>query len=335
VTADDLEEEDVSAWDPNVLPPAGTARARGKDQLVLLATDSMRARRRPGAILALWGWQTTLAAFVALPSAAAVASWYGRHPSSDAPLWQPGGLPLLDLFLDARGARRETLVIALLVFFVAGFADLIPLGALLASMGYVTRDRRAPPPRALLSRALSALPTLATLFAMAAMAEGATIGVAFAVASYVSEAARSKLGEARADQTAWLAALAIVLFAGVVGVTHDLARAGTLRFRVRALRSWRLGFNALARAPVAIVWSWAWRALAGWVPVVVGAVVAARYGGRGGAALVALFCVHQLVLIARVAFRASWLASALRAVDRAHRVIPARRAVPTRRPSAL
>jgi hypothetical protein len=55
--------------------------------------------------------------------------------------------------------------------------------------------------------------------------------------------------------------------------------------------------------------------------VAVGALVAARLGGRGGGALVALLLVHQLVLFARVALRASWLAKAARAVDRAHRVV--------------
>jgi hypothetical protein len=319
-------DEDVSAWDPSVLPPAGGAAGAGaRDGLFLLANDSMRARRRPLAILFLWVVQTTLASFVAVPAAAAVASWYGRHPAGDAPLWQPGGLPLLDLFLDARGVRRETLVVAGSVFLLAGFADLIPIGTLLAAIGYVTRDRRSPSLRALLPRALAAFPTLATLFASAALTEGAIVGIAFEISSYVAEATQATLGDARADQTALLTALAILALASVVGVMHDLARAGAVRFRVRAQRSWGLAANALARAPARVMWSWAWRGLAGWVPVAVGAVVAAHFGGRGGAALAALFVVHQVALVVRVAFRASWFASALRAVDRAHKVVPGRR----------
>ena len=107
--------------------------------------------------------------------------------------------------------------------------------------------------------------------------------------------------------------LAILGVAGVVGVMHDLARAASVRFRVSALRAWPVAFNALARSPASVLWSWAWRALAGWAPVGVGALVAARVGGRGGKALVVLFVVHQLVLIVRVAFRAWGLAMALRA----------------------
>jgi len=315
--------EDVSSWDPSVLPPQ---RAEGSDDLVLLATDSMRARRRPLAIVAVWGWQTIVAALVALPTAAAVASSYGRHPSGDAPLWQPGGLPLIDLLADGSGAVRETLVLAALLVFVAGIVDLVPLGALVASVGYVTRDRRSPPMSAAIARATAAFPTFAALFAMASLAEGALVGGAILVSTHLAALTLAKLGEARSDQIAWLAALAILGLAAVVGVLHDLARAAAVRFRVRAFRAWGLALNSFTRAPAAVLWSWAWRGLAGWVPVATAALVATRYGGRGGGPLVALFVVHQLVLVARVAFRASWLAAALRAVDSAHRVIAGRRA---------
>ena len=54
--------------------------------------------------------------------------------------------------------------------------------------------------------------------------------------------------------------------------------------------------------------------------MVIGAVVASKIGGRGGGALLALTAIHQLVVLTRVALRASWLAKALRLVDKAHRV---------------
>lgn len=314
--------DDPSSWDPPPMPSAGAggASATNKDELVLLLTESMRARRRPLPILALWGWQTLLSVMVAWPAAAAVASWYGKHPSGDAPLWQAGGLPLVDLALEAHGVRQETVTLAGIVFLVAGFSDLVPIGALLASIGYVRRDRRAPRMGEVLVRGAGAFPTFASLFAMASMAEGLLVGIAGGMVFYLSESMTAKLGEARADQTALLVALPFLGLAAGVGVMHDLARAAAIRFRVKALRAWSFGFNALARAPVAVLWSWAWRGIAGWIPVGVGALVAARFGGRGGGVLAALFAVHQGVLVVRVAFRASWLAKAMRAVDRAYRV---------------
>jgi hypothetical protein len=56
-----------------------------------------------------------------------------------------------------------------------------------------------------------------------------------------------------------------------------------------------------------------------------GAFVAGRLGGRGGGALFVVAALHQLVILARVALRASWLAKAMRLVDDAHRVLKAAR----------
>jgi hypothetical protein len=310
-----------ASWDPNVLPGP-----QAKDELVLLSVESMRTRRRPMAIALLWAWQAALAVLVAWPAAAAVGGFYGAHPGGDSPLWTPGGLPLMDLLTAARGVRGETATLAFLVLFVAGFADLVPLAAMLASIGYVTRDMRAPSLRAALARGAGVLPTFATLFAMASLLEGALVIFALLVGYALSDGLASKLGEARADQTAWIATLAILSVAGVVGVMHDLARAASVRFRVKALRAWKFAYNALARGAAQVLWGWAWRTLAGWAVVGVGALVAARFGGHGGAELAVLAVAHQAVTGARVALRASWLAKAMRAVDRAHKVVSRRRA---------
>jgi hypothetical protein len=82
-----------------------------------------------------------------------------------------------------------------------------------------------------------------------------------------------------------------------------------------------LAWATLRREPLALTWSWAWRAAASLVPIVFGSLVAERLGGRGGLALVGLFGIHQTVVLSRVALRASWLAKAMRAVDGAHHVV--------------
>jgi hypothetical protein len=311
---------DTSAWDPDAMP----APARD-DELVLLANESMRARRRPLAVLALWAWQLAFALLIAWPVSSTVASWYGAHPSGDQPLWTPGAHALVDLLDAARqGSIGGLATLTMLVFLIAGFADLVPLATLIASMAYVTRERTAPRLRPVIARGAAVFPTFASLFAIASLVEGLLVGIAVAASAILSHRASSHLGEARANQLGWLVGLVILGLACVVGVLHDLARAASVRFRVRTIRACRCAMNAFLRNPVYVMWSWAWRASAGWAPVAIGGLVAAKVGGHGGVALFALAVVHQLVALSRVAFRASWLATALRAVDHAHRVIRSR-----------
>jgi hypothetical protein len=306
---------DTSAWDPDALPPTQ------ESDLVLLSNESMRARRRPVAIVTLWAWQALLALLVAWPVSATVSAWYGSHPDGDGALWTPGAHALLDLVQHAGGATSGLITLAWLVLLVGAFADLVPTAMVIASIAYVTRDRRAPPLSASLSRATEAFPTFAAMFALATLVEGFVAGTAVLIALASSRSLVEKLGEARGQQIALLIGAVLLLGVAVVGVMHDLARTAAVRFRVRWVRAWRCAWNALARNPLLVLWAWAWRSGAGWAPVVIAALVAAKLGGRGGASLIALALVHQLAALTRVALRASWLATALRAVDRAHRVI--------------
>ncbi len=127
------------------------------------------------------------------------------------------------------------------------------------------------------------------------------------------------MGEARAEQLQGLVLALFLVAASAIGVAHDLARAAVVRFDVPGTRAVVLGSRTLRLAPLPLWWSWAWRALASVAPVVAVATVAGRLGARGAAALFFLFVLHQSVVLARVALRASWLAKALRAVDGALR----------------
>jgi hypothetical protein len=140
---------------------------------------------------------------------------------------------------------------------------------------------------------------------------GAGVGVAYAVEGWTHAA----LGEARAEQIAGALFIAFLGLTSAGGVVHDLARAAVIRFRVTGLRALGLGARTFRRSPVSLWWSWAWRMLASVAPVLTGAAVAERLGGRGGVALVVLFALHQCVVVVHVGLRASWLAKALRAVD--------------------
>src|SRR5260221_8918144 len=96
---------------------------------------------------------------------------------------------------------------------------------------------------------------------------------------------------------------------------HDLARRAVVRFRLSAFRALALATRSFRRTPASLCWSWGWRALVSLAPVAAAAALAEGIGGRGGIALVVLALVHQAVVLARVALRASWLARAVRVVD--------------------
>ena len=161
----------------------------------------------------------------------------------------------------------------------------------------------------------------ATLFVQAVV-----IAIGSGLASATSSQLLARSGQAQAAQVGGVVALLFVIVASVVGVLQDLARTAILRFQVNTRGSFVLAASTFRRAPILLYWSWLWRGAAGIVLLVIGSVMAERLGGRSGGAVVGLFLVHQTIVLGRIALRASWLAQALRSMDRAHRVV--RRAGP-------
>ena len=246
---------------------------------------------------------------------------WGASPNGDATLWEPESIPLLRTAVQETALRSTAFTLLFATVLAAAVAELVPLGALVASIAFVTRDRTAPRSSDAIARGARAFPTFFALLVGASALELVVLAIAAWTAFAMTSGLAERLGDARAQQIAWLTAIAIASIAAWIGVAHDLARVGAIRFRVRTIRALRFALNTMARGWLLLLWAWGWRAIASWVPVVIGALVAAKLGGRGGAALVALFAVHQLVTVSRVALRASWLAAALRAVDHAHRVV--------------
>jgi hypothetical protein len=302
-------------------PPLATAPGRlldlgrRQDDLILLTTSSMRARRSPRAIAGLWLWQTGLALLASLPAAGlARAAWSG-DPEGDGPLWAPGAHALLDwLWHDVHGVRA-VLGAAEAILLVGAVLGLIPSAALMFEMAYVTRGRTRAGIVRSLAGAMRAWPSMLLLFVLAGLAQATILGLGAGLGHLAELSAHGGLGEARAEQIEGTVLLLVVAVASAVGVAADLGRAAIVRFEVRGLRAFVLGMRTLRRSPASLWWSWAWRALAGIVLIVIGGVVAGRLGGRGGFALLVLALLHQAVVVSRIALRASWLARALRAVD--------------------
>ena len=293
----------------------------GHDRLVLLANSSMRARRRPLAISLMWAWDVAFGILIAWPFSSVARAAYGHDPQGDARLWTPGGLELMDLLVHTDHARPALLTHAGLLLAVAAVLGILPMAAMVASIAYTTPDLRSPPLRKVLGRAADAFRPLLGLAVLLTLIEGGIAIGGLLLAGGISSSLASRLGDARAQQIGWMAAAVFLGLACVAGVVHDLARVAVIRFRVGGMRALRLAFNSVRRRPIATVWSWTWRSSAACVPIVIGAVVASKLGGRGGGALLALAAIHQLVVLTRTALRASWLAKALRLVDRAHRVL--------------
>jgi hypothetical protein len=298
---------------------AGIDSARPADDLVLVTTQAMRARRHPRAIVAMWAWQTALALVASWPAAGLAAAAWGGNVAGDAPLWAPDGHALIDwLWHDWHGIKAAVRG-AEIVLLVGGVAGLVPTAALMIAIAYAYRDRSAAGFVRSLAGGLRAFPSMVLLLVLAALAEGLVLGAGAAVGYGVESWTHASAGEARAQQIQGLVLLVFLGLASAIGVVHDLARAAVVRFKVRGLRAVALGARTFRVAPLSLWWSWAWRAAAALAPVLAVGAVAGRLGGRGGFALVFLAVLHQAVVLARVALRASWLARALRAVDGALR----------------
>jgi hypothetical protein len=153
------------------------------------------------------------------------------------------------------------------------------------------------------------------MLAMGSALELALLAIAAWAFGFVRETMQPRFGDARADQIAVLACAVVLLAAGAAAVVHDLARAAVARFRSGTFSAIRVALVTFRHTPMRIFWSWAWRSLASLVLVIVVAWLVPRFGRSATASLVAIALIHQLVVLARVSLRASWLARALRAVD--------------------
>lgn len=298
---------------PSAAPPS-------RDRLVLLANESIRARRRPGAVALVYLWHLVAGALLAAPAAAVVRATWSAHPDGDGPLFADGGLELLETAMRLERAGTAISSHVVLLSFALWLASVLPLAYLLFSIVHTTADLRAPRAKVLLPRVVQAAIPMLILLGLATVATLVTGGVGLLLASAAMSKLESSLGEARGDQLGVLVGLVLLAPAASVGVVHDLARAAVVRFRAGPLEAARIGAKTFLRQPARLLWSWVWRALVGLVVLVAVGAIATRLGGRPGAPLAALFVLHQAVMGARVALRASWLARALRAVDAAYKV---------------
>ncbi|MCA9587445.1 MAG: hypothetical protein KC657_19090 [Myxococcales bacterium] len=293
------------------------------DDLELRDLDRMRARGAVRAVLVVYLAELAWSLLAAWPIRVHASRSFGAHPDGDAVLFAPGARALLEwVGDDSGGVLVSALPVTVATLLVGALVMQLPLGALLLRL---THTRGGIPPRAGEGAAFArrAFMPLVAIALSSLVLEGAILGggVAAAGALYDRLAPR---GDARAVVYAMTAVVPFLLLVAAVGVTADLARAavvvrerenlGNASALRTALRALRHAFSGMRRAWALAIGAWASRWAAGLALVVCGAVAAAYLGGKAGAALVALWVAHQIVLLGRTALRASWLARAARIV---------------------
>jgi len=285
--------------------------------LVRLPAASVHARRRPRAVLALWLWEAALGLALGTSVASVAGQAYGHHPDGDAPLFHAGGLELLDLLRHSVGAEGPLLTTLVLVGAAAHLAGLLPATLVLAELSFVTPTRKAPRLRDALGRAAGAVPAAFLLSMMTLVVQAGVLLAGFLLVTAAWTWTTAHLGEPQGDKTAIVVAALTLTAAGALGVLGDLARAVVVRERAPALDALGRALEVFGAHPLRIFGSAAWRGAAAWIPVAFALPLATRVGGRGGVALVALAVVHQAVILARAAVRASWMAKTVRVAGEA------------------
>lgn len=265
--------------------------------------------RRPGMVALYFGYRALAALLLAAPVSVLVGGMLGEHPRGDAMLFDAGGLMLTEV------ARLTELAVPALIAqlgigaLLAAALGLVPLAALIIALG------REGPLRAghVAARVGRAIGPLTLLWGVALAAQVAVAGLTTLIGAKLSGALSLSGDAERLGQAIVIAAA--LLSAGILGVVHDLARVaaahGGLGFYDAAARA----LGVVRAAPLAVGWSWGWRAGVAAGAVVLAAWVGLRVGVASGGKIALAFAVHQAGLLAACWMRASWLAAAIRRVD--------------------
>lgn len=296
--------------------------APAKDALAPRAPEEARARKNPRAIAVVFLFELAWGFVVAAPAHAWAKRVWGSHPDGDAVLWAPGGRELLTWLGGLDPALSVVTRTSMLLLFVGVLLAQVPLAALLVSLGARRDDGRAPRMTDALARGVALFVPFTAVLALVSLVELLVLGIGAGVGALVERALTSGFGDALALDVRIAVTLFGLALALVVGVFGDLVRVA-LAYESLAegprRPAWTRLVSATKRAArvgrggfLGAIGAWAWRAGVGLALVDAGAFVAGVLGGRGGAALVALWLVHQGVVLGRIGLRASFLASALR-----------------------
>lgn len=308
-SADPAPAPDALGVPADELPGAAPARAP--------ATPAPASKRRAvaGAIALIYLVRLLVAALASYPFIARVrASGLLHGEAGDGALFAPGGLYLLELLVHERAGLAALVAPTAALLLGASLAGLVPEWLLLRALGRGA-SAEAPPPREVApGRALPRLLLLAlaswvarALLVVASLALAGTASASFAGARDERTPLIGAAGAALVGLAGWVS-LALLRDLCAIEITRGAAPLDAVERAFGVLRGQALGLAA----------RYAGQALAGLLALLAGAAAASAFDvstGRAGAALAA-GALHQLGLVAQIALRAAWLASASAAARR-------------------
>lgn len=275
-----------------------------------LAPGMIRASSRPGVILAIAGCRLLCGLCLAYPLASLLgSSGIGQRAEGDRWLFEGGGYLLLEI---ARLQGPALLSVA------SGLWPVLALGLSFTALGNAVLlaalsdgEARA---RQLVAAALGRLPTLVLIGVLAALAQLSLLLFASAAAEAVPQPLARPIAATAGQAAVWLVA---ALLAGALGGVADLAKASSVRAEIGIAGALARALRHLIQRPIFACFGWmpyagAFLALAAAAAQLTELVDVSRPGAWR---VLAVFGVHQLVILASVALRAGWYARALRFVS--------------------
>jgi hypothetical protein len=287
-----------------------------------LPREAIAARTRPRAVLAAFALEAIVAWLLAAPWSELVYAVWGHHPDGDRALWwQPGLTDAADFLVRQRAAVQAILASTAWGLAVWFLVSIVLLGALGTALATSIRTLGA-----CLARGVSLFPRLAWLQVFSLFVQGVTFGALF-----VFPVALATSGDVRPTVEVSTLAMASLVFGAAslwLSSLVDLARALAIRWDLGAGRALLLAI----RAP-AVVGRLSLQVAPRWIASfgVIG-LGAANSSASRSVSEIAL--AHLLIVLARVALRASIVARALRASDDAFEDEPALDSAPAPTPDA-
>ena len=255
----------------------------------------MSLKRHAGVVAACAGYRWLMGLGFGLPVALSVASVTGEHPQSDAVLWQPGGVWLLETARQLGGRLVADTLAGLVAMLALAFGWLLFLAALIAHVG----DRRRPASE-LMRRA-------ADRFAPLTLLMGITwVGQAIALVGAVWLGRHFATPDPSGDQLRLVVLAGGLLLTGLMAIGHDAARVVCVQERPGAWDLVNRTFELLFIRPRGLLVAALWRAGVAWIALLAAAGAASTMLAGEGLGLLSALVLQGVAIGCFVALRASW-----------------------------